>query len=61
VRSLFEIASTLKMRDQKLALALPESSPLRSVLNITRVEDVAVIAATREDALQLVADQRPGA
>lgn len=53
VRSLFEIAKTLKLREQLFAIAVPEGSPLRSVLKITQVEDVAAICPSRQDALEL--------
>lgn len=53
VRSLFEIASTLKMRDSFFAIAVLEDSPLRSVLKVTRVEDVATLSPTRTAALEL--------
>lgn len=51
VRSLFDIASTLKMREQFFAVAVLEESPLRSVLKVTHVEDVAVICPSVEQAL----------
>jgi anti-anti-sigma factor len=54
VRSLFEIAAALDMREQLLALAVPEGSPLRSVLKVTQVEDVAAICPTRDQALDMV-------
>lgn len=57
VRSLFEIAKTLKMREQFFAIAVLEASPLRNVLKITQVEDVAAICPTRQDALELASLQ----
>lgn len=53
VRSLFEIASALEMREQLLAVAVLEGSPLRGVLKVTQVEDVAVICPTRDGALEI--------
>lgn len=53
VRSLFEIASTLKLRESFFAIAVLEDSPLRSVLKVTRVEDVATLCPTRAAALDL--------
>jgi stage II sporulation protein AA (anti-sigma F factor antagonist) len=54
VRSIFEIASALALREQFFAIAVAEESPLRSVLKMTQVEDVAVICPSLDDALQLV-------
>lgn len=51
VRSLFEIASALRMREQPFALTVPEGSLLRSVLKITNVEEVAPICSTLDEAL----------
>lgn len=56
VRSLFEIAAALKTRGDFLAIAVPEESPLRSVLKMTQVEEVATICATREEALELASN-----
>ena len=53
VRSIFEIASVLEMREQSLAIVVAEGSPLRSVLKITQVEDVAVICPTVDEAIEL--------
>jgi stage II sporulation protein AA (anti-sigma F factor antagonist) len=53
VRSLFEIASALRMRDQFLAIAVVEGSPLRSVLKVTQIEDVATVCPTRDAAVEL--------
>lgn len=54
VRSLFEIAAMLDRRDQSMAVAVPQDSLLRSVLKITRVEEVATICANREDAVTAI-------
>ena len=54
VRSLFEIAAALDRRDQPFALAVPHDSLLRSVLKITRVEEVATICSKRDEALAAV-------
>lgn len=61
VRSLFEIASALKMREQSLTLAVPEESLLLSVLKITSVEEVASICSTRDEALAMVSRTPPEA
>lgn len=53
VRSIFEIAAALKMRDQFFGIALLGGSPLRSVLKVMQVEDVASICGTLEEALDL--------
>lgn len=54
VRCLFEIAATLNRREQPFALAVPPDSLLRSVLKITRMDEVATICANRDDALDAV-------
>ena len=59
VRSLFQIAAALKMRDQFLGLAVMEGSPLRSVLKVMQVEDVASICGTLEECLDLASAGRP--
>jgi anti-anti-sigma factor len=56
VRSLFQIAASLDRRDQPLAVCVPPESLLRSVLKITRVEEVATICATRDEALNAVSN-----
>lgn len=43
IRMLFELADRLDVARQSLVLVVPESSPIRRLLAITRVEDVAVI------------------
>lgn len=60
IRSLFEIASALEMREQLLAVAVREGSPLRSVLKVTQVEDVASICPSRQDALSILSIERDG-
>lgn len=55
VRSLFDIASALRTRDHALVIAVPEGSPLRSVLKITQVEKVATICSTPEEAVEIAA------
>ena len=61
IRSLFEIAAALDRRDQPFALAVPQDSLLRSVLKITRVEEVASICSNRQDALSSVSPASPEA
>lgn len=60
MRTLFEIAAALNMREQFFAVAVLEGSPLRSVLKVTRFEDVAAICPTRQDALDLASLERGG-
>jgi anti-anti-sigma factor len=56
VRSLFEIAGTLRHRAQPLAVVVPHDSLLRSVLTMTQVDEVVPICASYEDAAAAVAD-----
>ena len=51
IRMIFEIAKHLDLRDIPLAIALPESSVLRSVLKMTHVETVAAMFATADEAI----------
>lgn len=44
IRSIFEIAAILDRHGQNLAVAVAEGSPLRSVLKVTRLEEVADIS-----------------
>ena len=53
IRSIFEIASALGMREQFFAIAVAVDSPLRSVLDITQVQDVAVICPSLDEAIEL--------
>ena len=55
IRMLFEIAKHLGLRDLPLAIALPESSVLRSVLKMTHVETVAGVFATADEAIASIA------
>ena len=54
VRMLFELASRLDTARRKLALAVPETSPLRRLIKITRLEEVAVLCASSDECAELV-------
>jgi len=55
VRSLFEIAHTLDLRGIRLAIAVREDSPLRSVLKVTRTDEVASLHSDRDAAIAALA------
>lgn len=49
VRMLFEIARRLDTCRQHLALALPEDSPIRRLVKITKLEEVVLLCATHQE------------
>jgi stage II sporulation protein AA (anti-sigma F factor antagonist) len=55
VQLIFELAERLESRQQRLAVAVPEGSPARRVLEIVALEDTAPVAATRAEALERLA------
>ena len=54
VKTLFGVARELSQRDQALLLTVPIGSPLRRVLKITRVHEVAAICDDVEAAFNLL-------
>lgn len=54
VRSIFEIARTLELRGQQLAIVVADNPPLSSVLKVTRVNEVAALCGARDEAVELV-------
>ncbi len=49
---LFDLARTLGLRRQRLAVALSDSSPLRPLLKMMNVNDVVPVAATTAQAIE---------
>lgn len=60
VKVLFQLARDLRQHDQTLLVTVPVGSPLRRVLKITRLHEVAPICEDLDAAFNLVA-QPPGA
>jgi len=54
IRAVFEIAHTLDLRAQRLAVIVQDASPLRSVLKVTRVEEVAALCSDVDAAIELL-------
>lgn len=54
VRMLFGLARQLSTSRQRLGLWLPESSPLRRLIKITSLDEVAVICADLQDCVDAV-------
>lgn len=59
VKALFQLARDLRQHDQTLLVTLPVGSPLRRVLKVTRLHEVAPICDDVDAAFNLVA-QPPG-
>lgn len=49
VRMIFELARRLDTCRQHLAIALPEDSPIRRLVKITKLEEVVLLCATYEE------------
>lgn len=56
VQSLFDVARELQISRQHLGLVLPETSPIRRLVKITRLDEVAALAPT-VDACLFVLEQ----
>lgn len=54
VRMFFALASRLDTGRRKLALSLPETSPLRRLIKITRLEEVALLCSSSEECAEMV-------
>jgi anti-anti-sigma factor len=50
VQLIFELAERLTGRQQRLAIAVPEGSPARRVLEIVALDETAPVARTRDEA-----------
>jgi anti-anti-sigma factor len=59
VKGLFQLARDLRQHDQRLLVTVPVGSPLRRVLKITGLHEVAPICDDLDAAFNLVA-RRPG-
>jgi len=46
VRMLFDLAGRLEVCRQRLAIALPEDSPIRKLIKITKLEEVVLLCAS---------------
>lgn len=46
VRMLFELARRLRVCRQRLGIALPEDSPIRRVVKITKLEEIVLLCAS---------------
>jgi anti-anti-sigma factor len=58
VRMLFSLARQLLTRRQGLGLSLPAGSPLSRLIEITKLEEVAVIGKTLEECVEHVTAMR---
>ena len=54
VRTFFEVAAHLAASERKLALAVPETSPLRRLIKITRLEEVALLCAATDECVEMI-------
>jgi anti-anti-sigma factor len=54
VRMLFSLARQLAIRRQGLGLSLPDGSPLARLIEITKLEEVAIIGKALEECVELV-------
>lgn len=57
VRMLFELASRLTVCRQRLALALPESSPIRRLIKITKLDEVVLICASEPECIDGIREE----
>lgn len=49
VRAFFEIAAHLAVSGRRVALAVPETSPIRRLIKITRLEEVVVLCTNADE------------
>jgi anti-anti-sigma factor len=54
VRVIFELAAQLGISGRKLALALPETSPIRRLVKITRLEEAALLCTTPAECTEML-------
>jgi anti-anti-sigma factor len=54
VRVFFELASHLYNSGRQLALAVPETSPIRRLIKITRLEEVALLFPTAQECAEML-------
>lgn len=54
VLMLFELAARLDIARRKLALSVPEQSPLRRLIKITRLEEVALLCASADECAEML-------
>jgi anti-anti-sigma factor len=59
VRVFFELATHLYNSGRKLALAVPETSPVRRLIKITRLEEAALLFPTADESAEML--RRAGA
>ena len=52
VRMLFDLAGRLDVCRQRLAIALPEDSPIRKLIKITKLEEVVLLCASPDECVE---------
>ena len=52
VRMLFDLAGRLDVCRQRLAIALPESSTIRRLIKITKLEEVVLLCASQAECIE---------
>jgi anti-anti-sigma factor len=54
VRVFFELAARLAISGRRLALAVPETSPVRRLIKITRLEEAVLLCASAQGCTELI-------
>jgi len=54
VRVFFELASQLEPSGRRVALAVPETSPIRRLIKITRLEEAVLLCASSQECAEML-------
>ena len=54
VRVFFELAASLAISGRRMALAVPETSPLRRLIKITRLEEAVLLCASAPECAEML-------
>ncbi|MEA2932345.1 MAG: hypothetical protein QOI56_1130 [Actinomycetota bacterium] len=54
VRLLFELAAHLAVSSRKVALAVPETSPIRRLIKITRLEEAVLVCTIEPECTEMI-------
>lgn len=54
VRVFFELASHLELSGRRLALAVPETSPVRRLIKITRLEEAVLLCTSASECTEMI-------
>jgi anti-anti-sigma factor len=54
VRVVFELAAQLEASGRRVALAVPETSPIRRLIKITRLEEAVLLCTTVQECAEMI-------